>query len=100
MNISYRRLATVLLALARTCTAQQTSDFGGTWVLKVNGQGIFKLTLAAEHAGITGSLTKPSQLTIDQDGEITRIGTEQLELPIQKATLKAGRLELTIDDDQ
>jgi hypothetical protein len=100
MNIGCCRLAILLLAMARMCTAQQTIDFGGTWVLKVNGQAIFKLTLTAEGSGITGSLTRPKDLTIDQDGEITRIGPAQVKLPIQKAILKAGRLQLVIDDDQ
>lgn len=82
------------------CVAQQASDFGGTWVLRFNGQAIFKLTLTAEKEGITGWLTKPSQLTIDQDGDVTSIGPDQVKLPIQKAALKGGQLELTIDDDR
>jgi hypothetical protein len=45
-------------------------------------------------------LTKSSQLTIDQDTDITSIGPDLVKLPIQKAALKRGRLELTIDDDR
>lgn len=98
MDIGCCRLAVLSLAIARMCVAYQASDFDGTWVLKVNGQAILKLTLAAEHGGVTGSLTKPSQLTIDQDGDVTSIGPDQVKLPVQEATLKAGRLELTVDD--
>ena len=100
MNIGCRPLAILLLGAADLCLAQQASDFSGTWVLKFNGQPIFKLTLAAEKGGITGWLTKPRQLTIDQDGDVTNIGPEHVNLPIQKAALNGGQLELTIDGDR
>jgi hypothetical protein len=92
-------IAMLYLAAAGMCTAQQTSDFDGTWVLKFNGQAILKLTLTAGRAGITGSLTQPKPLTIDPDGDVTRLGPDQVKLLIQNATLNAGHLELTIDDD-
>src|SRR5664279_76089 len=100
MNIGGYRLAILLVGTASMCVSQQASDFGGTWVLRVNGQAIFKLTLTAEKGRITGLLTKPSQLTIDHDGVVTSIGPDQVKLPIQKAALKGGGLELTIDDDR
>ena len=99
MNTDCRQLAVLVVATASMWAAQRTSDFGGTWVLKFNGQAVFKLTLTAEKGGITGLLTKPRQMTIDQDGDITNIGPDQVKLPIRQAALKAGRLELTIDDD-
>lgn len=80
--------------------AQQASDFSGTWVLKFNDQPIFKLTLAAEKRGITGSLTRPKQLTIDQEGDVTSLGPDQVSLPIQNAALNAGQLKLSIDGDR
>jgi hypothetical protein len=99
MNMGCSRLVILFLAMARVCLAQQTSDFDGTWVLKTNGHSILKLTLATERGRITGSLTKPSKLTIDQDGDVTDIGPDQVTIPVQAAALKRGRLELTIDDD-
>jgi hypothetical protein len=100
MNIGGRWIAILLLGVAGLCMAQQASDFSGTWLLKFNGQPIFKLTLTPEKGGITGSLTKPSQLTIDQDGDVTSLGPDQVNLPIQKATVNGGQLELTIDSDR
>jgi hypothetical protein len=100
VNIGRRRLAVLLLGAAGVSIAQQASDFGGTWVLKVHGQAIFKLTLTAKPEGIAGSLTKPKQLTIDQDGDVTGITEDQVKLPIQKAIRSGGQLELTIDGDR
>jgi len=88
-----------LLALAALCSAQQSSGFDGTWVYRVNGQNIFKLTLATELGLITGSLTKSKTLTISQDGDVSGIGPDQVTLPVQKSKLSAGQLELTIDDN-
>ena len=100
MQFRFWRLAILSLAVSGIAPAQPASDFAGTWVLKSNGQAIFKLVLTTDGDGIKGALTKPSQLAIDQDGDITKIGPEQETLPVQKARLDAGRLELTIDDDQ
>lgn len=100
MNVATRRIAILLLGVAALCMAQRASDFSGTWVLKFNGQPIFKLRLMAERGGITGSLTKSRQLTFDQDGDVTSLGPEQVTLPIQKTTLNGGQLELTIDSDR
>lgn len=99
MNIGCCRLAILLVGAASICAAQKASSFDGTWVLRVNGQAIFKLTLTAEKGRVTGLLTRPSQMTSDQDGDVTSIGPDQVALPIQKAALKRGRLELTINDD-
>src|SRR5437773_3810644 len=88
-----------LMALASLCPAQQSSGFDGTWVLRVNGQNIFKLTLATERGSITGSLTKSKTLTISQDGDVSGVGPDQVTLPVQKSKLSAGQLELTIDDN-
>jgi hypothetical protein len=82
------------------CAAQQSSDLDGTWVLRVNGQNIFKLTLATERGVVTGSVTKPKKLTINQDGDVTDIGPGQVTLPIQKSKLNLGQLVLMIDDDR
>src|SRR6266403_1081763 len=58
----------ILIFAMRMCVAQQTSDFDGTWVLRLDGQNIFKLTLATERGALTGSLTKPKKLVIAQEG--------------------------------
>jgi hypothetical protein len=99
MNIGCCHLAILLFGAASLSSAQQASDFGGTWVLKVNGQAIFKLTLTPEKGGITGLWTRPRELTFDQEGDVTNTGPDQVKLPIQKAALTGGRLALTIDDD-
>ena len=72
--------------------AQQTSDFDGTWVLRLDGQNIFKLTLATERGAVTGSLTKPKKLVIAQDGDVTAIGPDQVTLPAPVADLDAVRV--------
>jgi hypothetical protein len=82
------------------CVARQASDFDGTWVLWVDGQAVFKLSLTAEKGGVKGELTKPSQLQIDQDGDVRSTGPDLVKYPVQKAALKGGRLKLTIDDDR
>ncbi len=79
--------------------AQQPSAFDGTWVLRVNGDNIFKLSLTNHGGRVAGWLIKPTQLSIDQDGTITATGPDQVTLPVQKATPGPGRLDLTIDDD-
>ena len=99
MNINRCRLTTLLLGTAGMCLTQQTSDFAGTWVFKSNGQAIFKLVLTAEDGNFTGLLTRPRHLTIDQDGDVTKITPDQVTLQIGKAASNAGRLELTIFDD-
>ena len=88
---------TLLLGIASLCIARPATDFNGTWVFKFNGQSIFKLTVAADKLPITGSLTKPKKLSIEQNGDVTSVGPEQVTLPIQKASLFGDRLELTID---
>jgi hypothetical protein len=99
VNVDCRRLTILPLFAAGMCLAQQTSDFDGTWVFKSNGQAIFKLVLTAEDGNFTGLLTRPRHLTIDQDGDVTKITPDQVTLQIGKAASNAGRLELTIFDD-
>lgn len=90
--------ALVLMGIAAAGAAQQSSSFAGVWVLRVNGQNIFKLTLVTERGAVTGSLTKPTQLSIDQDGAITSIGPAQVTLAVQRAKVHGKEVELTIDD--
>jgi hypothetical protein len=94
------RCAIVLLAIVWVCGANQTHDFDGTWVLRLNGQNIFKLTLGTEKGILTGSLTRPKKLTIDQDGDVTSIGPDQVTLRVQGSTRISGHLELVIDGDR
>ncbi|HTT63519.1 MAG TPA: DUF6624 domain-containing protein [Bryobacteraceae bacterium] len=94
------RLAILLLGTVSIWVAQQASDFGGTWVMKFKGQAILKLTLATGNGTITGWMTKPRQLTIDQDGDVTNIGPDQVTVPIRNAVWNGGKLELTIEDDR
>ena len=100
MSIGGRRIAILFLGVAGLCLAQEASQYAGTWLLKSNGQTIFKLTLAVQEGGITGSLTEPSQLTFDQDGDVTKLGSDHVNLPIEKAAWKGGQLELRIDGDR
>ena len=99
MRIRPSWLVILLLGSVSLCSAQQPSDFSGTWVLKLNGQAILKLTLASEKGSITGSLTKPRQLTFDQDGDLEKISPDEVTLPVQKAAFNGRQLELTVDDD-
>jgi uncharacterized protein DUF6624 len=87
------------LALASLLAAGRRSDFEGTWVLRLNGQNLFKLTLTTEHGRVTGSLTRPIKLTIGQDGDVQDIGPDQVTLPVQRAKRHSGRLELSIGGD-
>lgn len=98
-HFGFGRVAILLLAMAEMCAAQQGAHFDGTWVFRSNGQNIFKLTLATEAGLVTGSLVKPRSLTIDQEGDVTDIGTDQVILPVQKSKLKSGQLEITIGGD-
>jgi hypothetical protein len=99
MTVDCSRLTILFLAAADMCLAQQTSDFGGTWVFKFNDQAIFKLVLTSDNGNFTGLLTRPRHLTIDQDGDVTKMTPEEVTLQIGKAASNAGRLELTIFDD-
>ena len=99
MGMGRLRRAILFLAITRGLAAPQTSEFDGTWVLKFKGQSIFKLTLATGRGHLSGLLTRPKQLAIDQDGDVTNVGSEQEALPVRGAKLKNGRLEMVIDDD-
>lgn len=92
------RLVAWLVALTAICSAQ-TPDYAGTWVMKSAGQPVFKLNLTVQNGRVSGSMTKPSKLSIDADGDVTEIGPEHVTLPVQKARLKPGQLELRIDDN-
>lgn len=96
--MSRHKLALGLILFATAC-ARRASEFDGTWVLRVNGQNILKMTLETEDGVVTGSITKPKALTIDQDGDVTALGPDQASLPVQKSKLDRKRLELTIDGD-
>ncbi len=89
-----------MLAIAALSQAQQASDFDGTWVLRSSSQNIFSLTLKVERGVIAGSLTKPKALRINQEGDFTSIGAQQVTLPVQKSRTDSGQLELFIDDDR
>jgi hypothetical protein len=93
------RQSIFFLAVGMSIAGPQISDFDGAWVLKFNGQSIFKLTLATVRGRLSGSLTRPRQLAIDQDGDVTNVGPEQESLPVRGARLRGGRLELIIDGD-
>jgi hypothetical protein len=83
--------------LSLTMVAQQNRAFDGTWVLRVGGQNIFKLTLSSKDGVVTGSLVRPAKLNIDKDGDITDIGPDQETPIVQKSNFKQGQLSLTID---
>jgi hypothetical protein len=89
----------VLGFAAAICFAGGAGDFAGIWFLKSGGQAFFKLTITTKDGHVAGSLTKPHDLTIDQDGAVTHTGGSEVTMPIQRAALKADRLELTINDD-
>ncbi len=95
------RFAIILLtAIVALCPAQQGSSFEGAWVFRPEGQNIFVLTLAGRRGLVTGSLTKPKSLVINQDGDVSGIGPDQVTLPVQKSTLAPERLDLIIDGDR
>lgn len=89
-----------MLAIAALSQTQQASDFDGTWVLRSSSQNIFSLTLKVERGVIAGSLTKPKALRINQEGDVTSIGAQQVTLPVQKSKTDLAQLELFIDDDR
>jgi hypothetical protein len=60
---------------------------------------MLKLTIRTDGGRISGSLIKPHDLRIDRDGTAARTGGVEITMPIQKAALKPGRLQLTIDGD-
>ena len=94
-----RRCAFALaLTLAAGCVSH-ASEFDGTWVFRASGLNILKLTLSTEHGVVSGSITKPKSLSLDEDGEVTQIGPGVTTLPVQKSKLEPKRLELTIDGD-
>src|SRR5438034_472002 len=93
------RGAILFMYFVGLCGAQPLADFAGTWVMKMDGQSIFKLTLAVERGSVTGALTKPKGMTIDQDDNITGIQPEQVTQPVEKSARKSGKLVLTIDGD-
>jgi len=95
----YRCVCPILLMMFAATCARRSSDFDGTWIYRSNGQNILKLTLTTENGVVTGSVTKPKGLSIDEDGEVTRLGPDQATLPVQKSKLERNRLELTIDGD-
>ena len=99
MKSGCHHIAILLLVGAGLCQAQQFSDFSGTWVLKFNGQAILKLSLAVHNGSITGQLTKPKQLSIDDGGDVTSIGAEQATLPVEKPAFTGKQLAMTIDGD-
>ena len=93
-----RRCVALVFTVA-ICFAAGAGDFAGTWFFQSNGLTFFKLTIITNGGQITGSLTKLRDLTIDQDGAVTRTGGAEITMPIQKAAAKRGQMELTIDDD-
>ena len=80
--------------------AQQGPVLDGTWVFRVNGQNILKLTLSTKNGVASGSLSKPERLKIDQDGDVTGIGPRQVTVPVEISRVTPSRLELTIDGDR
>lgn len=93
------RWRVVLGFTAAICFAEGAGDFAGTWFFKSDGLAFFKLTITTNSGHIAGLLTKPRNLTIDQDGAVVRVGGVEATIPIQKAALKPDGLELTIDGD-
>jgi hypothetical protein len=88
--------AWLILALASVCAAQEASDYAGTWVMKQNGQAVMKLTIAGASGAITASLVQPSEMQMDMDGTITRMGAEHAQSSL-KGALRPGGLELSGD---
>jgi hypothetical protein len=95
----YSRFALLLLFGAAILHAQPTG-FEGTWVLRQNGQNILKLTLTSQDGTIKGTLTKPSKLSINQDGDVTAIEPGEVAQPVEKTRINNGALTLSIDGDQ
>ncbi|MEO8661271.1 MAG: DUF6624 domain-containing protein [Bryobacteraceae bacterium] len=72
--------------------------FEGTWAFHFNGQAVLQLTVTSKDGHYTGALTRPKDLSINQDGDVEQLGGDPITLPIERAELKANRLTLTIDD--
>src|SRR2546428_13928987 len=89
----------ILLLAVRMCAAPQSSDFDGTWVLRLNGQNIFKLSLSTERGVVTGSPTNAKEPNIPQHRAGTTTGPVPGTLPRQKSRSRTRQLELTLDDD-
>jgi hypothetical protein len=99
MIFRWPRVVLLLVGTASLCVGQQAADFAGTWVFRMHGQVIFQLSLASDGAGISGSFTRPSQMSMDLDGDITSISADQTSRPVTSVTPREGQLELTVDGD-
>jgi hypothetical protein len=94
------RRSLTFVTFAAVCTAQQLSDFAGTWVVKVHDRPVISLTLTKSGDILTGSMTAPENLTAGPGGEITAMSGKQESRPIKKCLLRDGHLRLGDGDDE
>jgi len=72
--------------------------FEGTWIFHFNGQPVLQITLTSKDGRYTGALTRPKDLSINQDGDVESLSGDPITLPIQHTELQSNQLNLTIDD--
>jgi hypothetical protein len=89
----------LLWSISGICATRLASEFASTWVFNYHGKPIFMLVLSVEHGRLIGSVTKPKDLIIDSDGDVTATGPDQVTRSVQSAKLTKERLEFTIDGD-
>ncbi len=96
-------LLIALLCFASVLQAQSSSppppaDFAGTWKAEFHKKTWLTLTLISEHGQLTGSLTHSTQISADDEGDITRVDDEMTTDKVVHTELRGGTLHLRMAD--
>jgi hypothetical protein len=103
MNARGLLFGIVLLAAAHLSAqappAPQLNQFAGTWKADFHKQTWLVLTLVDTKATLTGTLTHSTELSADDEGDITSVGEEMSADKIVSVELLGETLHLTTRDD-
>lgn len=99
-----RRLPAVLpllvavAALAQAPTTPALNDFAGTWTAEFHKQVWMKLTLSPENGTLSGTLEHSEQISVDNEGDITKVDEDMTTDKLVGAELQGGALYIQTKD--
>ena len=86
------------VALAQSAAAPALNDFAGTWTAEFHKQVWMRLTLTADKGTLAGTLEHSTQISADNEGDITKVDEEMTTDNVVKVELNGDTLQIETKD--